>query len=85
MKHDTHIHTWFSRWITGQQMTHSKVTISSSGEEIPGQQPSYRDTEKLIFGCKHYKRNCKLVATCCNSLYTCIRCHDEVADHALDR
>ncbi|KAH9775852.1 zinc finger protein BRUTUS-like [Citrus sinensis] len=74
-----------SRWITGQQMTHSKVTISSSGEEIPGQQPSYRDTEKLIFGCKHYKRNCKLVATCCNSLYTCIRCHDEVADHALDR
>ncbi|KAH9719892.1 zinc finger protein BRUTUS-like [Citrus sinensis] len=73
-----------SRWITGQQMTHSKVTISSSGEEIPGQQPSYRDTEKLIFGCKHYKRNCKLVATCCNSLYTCIRCHDEVADHALD-
>ncbi|KAJ0049275.1 hypothetical protein Pint_15297 [Pistacia integerrima] len=74
-----------SRWITGQQITHSKISISSNGEEIPGQYPSYCDPVKLVFGCKHYKRNCKLMAPCCNQLYTCIRCHDEVADHSLDR
>ncbi|KAL5747354.1 hypothetical protein ACOSP7_024352 [Xanthoceras sorbifolium] len=74
-----------SRWITGQQVTNSEVTPSSTGEEIPGQHPAYRDPLKLIFGCKHYRRNCKLVAPCCNQLYTCIRCHDEVADHLIDR
>lgn len=60
-------------------------TISSDGEDIPGQHPSYWDPLKQVLGCKHYKRNCKLVTACCNQLYTCIRCHDEVADHSTDR
>lgn len=55
-------------------------------EEIPGQCPSYRDHLKLTFGCKHYKRNCKLLAPCCNKLFTCIRCHDDLTtDHSVDR
>lgn len=53
--------------------------------EIPGQSPSFKDPLKLTFGCKHYKRNCKLLAPCCNTLYTCIRCHDDLTDHSLDR
>ncbi|XP_048330069.2 zinc finger protein BRUTUS-like At1g18910 isoform X1 [Ziziphus jujuba] len=71
-----------SRWIVRQ---HSHLSVSSNGQEFPGQKPSYRDPLKLSFGCKHYKRNCKLVAPCCNQLYTCIRCHDEITGHSLDR
>ncbi|XWS51065.1 hypothetical protein CRYUN_Cryun12cG0144200 [Craigia yunnanensis] len=74
-----------SRWILKQQIYNSEVNKSNNGEEIPGQHPSYRDPLKLALGCKHYKRNCKLFAACCNQLYPCIRCHDEVADHSLDR
>ena len=37
------------------------------------------DTEKneLVYGCKHYRRKCRIVAPCCNTVYTCRRCHDE--------
>ncbi|XP_022768172.1 zinc finger protein BRUTUS-like At1g74770 [Durio zibethinus] len=74
-----------SRWILKQQIYNLEVNKSKNGEETPGQYPSYRDPLKLALGCKHYKRNCKLFAACCNQLYTCIRCHDEVADHSLER
>ncbi|PSR89630.1 Zinc finger protein BRUTUS-like [Actinidia chinensis var. chinensis] len=74
-----------SRWIITQQKTHSEVPVSSNKEEVPGQSPSYKDPVKLTFGCKHYKRNCKLVAACCNQLYACRLCHDDVADHSMDR
>lgn len=75
----------FSRWIVRQQKSHSEVAVLGSGKEIPGQCPSYRDPLKLTFGCKHYKRNCKLVAACCNQLYACRLCHDDVTDHSMDR
>ncbi|KAJ7956322.1 putative Zinc finger protein [Quillaja saponaria] len=74
-----------SRWIIRQKISHSKVIASRNEQEFPGQHPSYKDSLKLAFGCKHYKRNCKLLADCCNQLYTCIRCHDEIADHSIDR
>lgn len=74
-----------SRWIVRQQKSHSEVAVLGSGKEIPGQCPSYRDPLKLTFGCKHYKRNCKLVAACCNQLYACRLCHDDVTDHSMDR
>lgn len=54
-------------------------------DEDIGQCPSYRDPLNLTFGCKHYRRNCKLLAPCCKKLYTCIRCHDELTDHSMDR
>ncbi|EXB42060.1 Uncharacterized RING finger protein [Morus notabilis] len=71
-----------SRWIVRH---HSHLTPSSNEQEFPGQHASYRDPLNLSFGCKHYKRNCKLVAPCCNQLYTCLRCHDDMADHTIDR
>ncbi|CAK9184752.1 unnamed protein product [Ilex paraguariensis] len=74
-----------SRWFVTQQKLHPEVTVSSGKEEVPGQCPSYQDPLGLVFGCKHYKRNCKLVASCCNKLYTCIRCHDDMANHSMDR
>ncbi|XVF12013.1 hypothetical protein REPUB_Repub08aG0078000 [Reevesia pubescens] len=81
---DASLH-WFSHWILKQQISNLEVKNSNNGEEIPGQHPSFRDPLKLALGCKHYKRNCKLFAACCNQLYTCIHCHNEVADHSLDR
>uniref|UniRef100_A0A7N1A4D0 Zinc finger protein n=1 Tax=Kalanchoe fedtschenkoi TaxID=63787 RepID=A0A7N1A4D0_KALFE len=72
-----------SRWIATQR---SQCEDASSKEgEFPGQCPSYHDPFIPTFGCKHYRRNCKLLAACCNQLYPCIRCHDEEADHTIDR
>ncbi|KAJ8772143.1 hypothetical protein K2173_027320 [Erythroxylum novogranatense] len=74
-----------SRWIVRQRISQEELYVSGNAGEIPGQCPSYRDPLKLTLGCKHYKRNCKLVMECCTKLYTCIRCHDEIADHSVDR
>ncbi|XP_027329762.1 zinc finger protein BRUTUS-like At1g18910 isoform X3 [Abrus precatorius] len=74
-----------SRWIIRQKISSTEVNIKSDGQEFPGNHPSYRDPLKLIYGCKHYKRNCKLFAPCCNQLYTCIHCHNEESDHSIDR
>ncbi|KAK6148496.1 hypothetical protein DH2020_019408 [Rehmannia glutinosa] len=74
-----------SRWIITQKMSQEEASVANHKGEIPGQTPSYRDPLKLTFGCEHYKRNCKLLAPCCNKLYTCIRCHDDLTDHTVDR
>lgn len=30
-----------------------------------------------VYGCKHYLRRCKIVAPCCDNIYSCRLCHDE--------
>lgn len=39
------------------------------------------------FGCRHYKRNCMLVAPCCGTTTVCRLCHDEKTHdgHTMDR
>ncbi|KAK4437122.1 Zinc finger protein BRUTUS-like [Sesamum alatum] len=74
-----------SRWILKQKMSHQEASMENHKGEIPGKSPSYKDPLGSTFGCKHYKRNCKVLAPCCNKLYTCIRCHDDEADHSVDR
>ncbi|KAJ0257348.1 Zinc finger protein BRUTUS-like [Hirschfeldia incana] len=67
-----------SRWIATQKIHNLEPsTLAINGEAVPGQHQSYRDPHKNVLGCKHYKRSCKLLAPCCNQLFTCIRCHDE--------
>ncbi|XP_050222986.1 zinc finger protein BRUTUS-like At1g74770 [Mercurialis annua] len=62
------------------------TTTNGNEEEIQGRHPSYHDATKLLLGCKHYVRSCKLVTECCNKIYTCTFCHDEEADHhSIDR
>lgn len=74
----------FSRWIVSQQKP-NEVTFLSDNGEIPGQSPSYQDKAKQTIGCKHYKRNRRLVAACCKRLFTCKYCHDEaVTEHTMD-
>lgn len=38
-----------------------------------------------IMGCKHYMRNCKKFADCCDRWVSCRFCHDEQEDHPYDR
>ncbi|GJN15135.1 hypothetical protein PR202_gb02028 [Eleusine coracana subsp. coracana] len=75
-----------SRWIAAQQKCpQSSAEDHNNSTGIPGCNPSYRDADKQIFGCEHYKRNCKLVSACCNKLFTCRFCHDKVSDHTMER
>ncbi|GAB4828861.1 hypothetical protein Ancab_018521 [Ancistrocladus abbreviatus] len=75
-----------SRWIAAQQKSPQGGTSENpEGEDLRGCSPSYRDPDKKIFGCEHYKRNCKLRAACCGKLFTCRFCHDKVSDHTMDR
>ncbi|CAO1947902.1 unnamed protein product [Urochloa humidicola] len=75
-----------SRWIAAQQkLPGPNSEECTDGASKPGCVPSYRDEEKQIYGCEHYKRNCKLVAACCNKLFTCRFCHDKVSDHTMER
>ncbi|KAK4370855.1 hypothetical protein RND71_010330 [Anisodus tanguticus] len=73
------------QWILTQNKSHSEGSSAKDKEKITGQCPSFGDKTESVFGCKHYKRNCKLLAPCCNELFPCIRCHDEITDHCLDR
>ncbi|XP_061344985.1 zinc finger protein BRUTUS-like [Gastrolobium bilobum] len=75
-----------SRWIAAQQKSPKALSEgSSNGVETEGLSPSFRDPGKHVFGCEHYKRNCKLQAACCGKLFTCRFCHDNVSDHSMDR
>ncbi|XP_055832699.1 zinc finger protein BRUTUS-like At1g74770 isoform X2 [Solanum dulcamara] len=74
-----------SQWILTQEKSHSDFATAKDKEKITGQCPSFRDKTESVFGCRHYTRNCKLLAPCCNELFPCIRCHDEISDHCLDR
>ncbi|KAG8366638.1 hypothetical protein BUALT_Bualt17G0100500 [Buddleja alternifolia] len=75
-----------SRWIASQQKcSQSRSSIADDGKDLLGCSPSFRDPEKQIFGCEHYKRNCKLRAACCGKLFACRFCHDEVSDHTMER
>ncbi|KAG5521546.1 hypothetical protein RHGRI_033946 [Rhododendron griersonianum] len=75
-----------SRWIAAQQkLPQARIGETSSEEDLLGCSPSFRDPEKHVFGCEHYKRNCKLRAACCGKLFACRFCHDKVSDHSMDR
>ncbi|KAJ8548283.1 hypothetical protein K7X08_030752 [Anisodus acutangulus] len=74
-----------SRWIAAQQESEARSVETSNGQDQIGCSPSFRDPDKQVFGCEHYKRNCKLRATCCGKLFPCRFCHDKVSDHSMER
>jgi zinc finger-like protein len=80
------MHVHCSRWIAAQQKLPKSQSGESSNKQIEGYLPSFRDPEKQVFGCEHYKRNCKIRAACCGKLFTCRFCHDNnSSDHSMDR
>ncbi|KAL5808163.1 hypothetical protein ACOSQ3_028854 [Xanthoceras sorbifolium] len=34
----------------------------------------------LLWRCKHYRRRCKIRASCCNEIFDCRHCHNEAKD-----
>lgn len=36
------------------------------------------EVTEYIYGCKHYLRRCKIISPCCNEVFACRLCHDEV-------
>jgi uncharacterized CHY-type Zn-finger protein len=43
------------------------------------------DEKEAVTECKHYKRECNIVAKCCGKVYGCRLCHDEKENHKIDR
>ncbi|GAB2281499.1 E3 ubiquitin-protein ligase miel1 [Dionaea muscipula] len=39
--------------------------------------PKREDIGKLLYGCEHYRRRCKIRAPCCDRVFTCRHCHNE--------
>jgi len=70
-----------------QQLFSNPSTIRTAEPEKQdcSLEPSYHDENKTVFGCSHYQREAKIVAKCCNKVYTCRFCHDEVSDHKIVR
>jgi len=67
---------------TGAKATGTKAAAARSNVTNQGQQDPNNNSS--AFACKHYKRKCKFVAPCCDKVYQCRFCHDEVEDHNLD-
>ncbi|KAL9227395.1 hypothetical protein vseg_003086 [Gypsophila vaccaria] len=75
-----------SQCFEAKSYSDSGQVITCEPGKLQGQFPSYRDIEGSVFGCRHYKQNCKLVAPCCNRIVTCRRCHEEeISDHVMER
>jgi hypothetical protein len=59
--------------------------IRESVKESDRKPTFYNETDK-IFGCRHYKRGCKILPECCHNWTTCRLCHNEEnKDHEIDR
>jgi RING finger/CHY zinc finger protein 1 len=57
----------------------SQIMLSQYQEEI-------KEEELTInIECKHYQRNCLILAECCQKFYPCRICHDEKEDHKINR
>ncbi|XP_078159879.1 CHY-type/CTCHY-type/RING-type Zinc finger protein isoform X1 [Carex rostrata] len=51
-------------------------------EKAQEQETSRLDFGKMGYGCKHYRRRCKIRAPCCNEIFYCRHCHNEsTRDH----
>ncbi|KAL6564248.1 hypothetical protein OROMI_015698 [Orobanche minor] len=41
---------------------------------------SREDFGKMLYGCEHYRRRCKIRAPCCDKIFTCRHCHNEATN-----
>ncbi|GMH35139.1 hypothetical protein BSKO_03007 [Bryopsis sp. KO-2023] len=87
-----------SKYIVAQQgLAHNEKkdeTASAEGQpdskaegrgDVSKKFRSYHSESEGVFGCQHYMRNGALVAPCCSQVFACRLCHDEQADHKMDR
>mmetsp|Transcript_2364 Transcript_2364/g.8442 ORF Transcript_2364/g.8442 Transcript_2364/m.8442 type:complete len:773 (-) Transcript_2364:167-2485(-) len=86
-----------SNWILDQSSRDASddgratATVSPRrNQSVMDAQPVHHDRQPsgggVQHGCKHYKRNCLLVARCCGEAFHCRFCHDEKqTDHVMNR
>ncbi|XP_071738302.1 E3 ubiquitin-protein ligase MIEL1-like [Rutidosis leptorrhynchoides] len=55
-----------------------KINNTSSLEENNNNNPL--DIGKLLHGCSHYRRRCKIRAPCCDQIFFCRHCHNEATN-----
>ncbi|KAI7902171.1 zinc-ribbon-domain-containing protein [Cokeromyces recurvatus] len=74
------------QYLMSHGTTHpNHLNHSNLDTKTAGYCKSYYDEEKQILGCKHYQRKCKLQANCCQKIYSCRFCHDDIEDHTIIR
>ena len=68
--------------------TLTENTISEGEDTIlEGEDTISEDSADEFMECKHYDRNCEIIAPCCGNFFTCRQCHDEYYEdeHKIDR
>lgn len=61
------------------------VDSTAGVQEDSGSSGAGQVQGRVILGCPHYRRACKMRAPCCQRLFTCRLCHDQASDHTVDR
>nr|GMD64044.1 E3 ubiquitin-protein ligase MIEL1 [Ipomoea batatas] len=62
---------------TPPAMNMEEGDVTPTGVQHDDQTVSREDFGKMLFGCEHYRRRCKIRAPCCNEIFTCRHCHNE--------
>jgi len=52
------------------------TVIADNDTEIANQE--IEEVPTIVYGCEHYLRRCKIVSPCCNMIYPCRLCHDDI-------
>lgn len=65
--------------ITGQDKAHRIQALMSGGRTVVAPPPAPVIPIEPNAACVHYERNCSIVAPCCNRVFGCRICHDELS------
>jgi len=71
--------------MTGNFQPNSETNNEEKQKPVLNVSLTYYNEKDNILGCKHYIKNCKIKAPCCDQLFTCRRCHDDETDHKINR
>ncbi|KAF9901906.1 hypothetical protein EC991_005554 [Linnemannia zychae] len=73
-----------SRWQNSKRSSdnHNDGSVEATEDDL---KKTYYNEEHNQLGCKHYRRGCKLKASCCGRWFNCRFCHDDASDHAIVR
>ncbi|KAG0096867.1 hypothetical protein BGZ93_003879 [Podila epicladia] len=67
-----------SKWNAQRVYDQKGDSIDATEDDL---KTTFYNAEQGQLGCKHYRRGCKLKASCCGKWFNCRFCHDDVCDH----
>eukprot|EP00547_Thalassionema_nitzschioides_P001075 CAMPEP_0194210770 /NCGR_PEP_ID=MMETSP0156-20130528/9093_1 /TAXON_ID=33649 /ORGANISM="Thalassionema nitzschioides, Strain L26-B" /LENGTH=157 /DNA_ID=CAMNT_0038938153 /DNA_START=195 /DNA_END=669 /DNA_ORIENTATION=+ len=68
--------------LTEEERRQRIQSLMSGGRSAPAPAPAVPLGVMEEESCVHYERNCSIVAPCCQRVYGCRVCHDELSGHA---